>query len=609
MCGIIGYIGTKDSSTIVKDCLKKIEYRGYDSSGISVIDEKLKFITVKNIGSVEKSIPKDEHMPPSNIGIGHTRWATHGKPSRLNAHPHNSHNFSMVHNGIIENYQDIKKMLRLEGYNKFASQTDSEALLWLIERNYQKYKEPRKAISESLKLVKGTFGLAILFKNDLDHLFVARRSSPIIIGGNVSGFYASSDIQALPKNITKAYFLEDDQIAVLSNEAPVFYNLYDKKQPKNAEEISLNSRSNHKGGYEHYMLKEIYEQPHSVKQTLRGRLDLINNTAILGGLEIDQNLLKQLNNLLAIGCGTASNSSHLCSYLFEDIVDVPLKVEIASEFLYRKQIIDPTSTLAISISQSGETADTIAATNKLNLMGVHTHGIVNTVGSNLSRITNSGNYLYCGPEVAVASTKAFTSQVVAQILLGLKLNSLRGEPIKNNRRVIKSLKQLSKNIQTTLDKTHQSTKFVAEYAVQFDKIMFIARNSLYPIAQEGALKFKEVTYTPASAYPAGEMKHGPLALVDKNTLVICLAMQGHQLDKTINNIREIEAREGRVVIVSDSEELTSQYKYSIKIPSIDPILAPLLFNIPLQLLAYYAAKSKGLSIDKPRNLAKSVTVE
>lgn len=610
MCGIIGYIGPNKSTKVISDGLSKIEYRGYDSAGISWFDKTTGFKTIKVKGGVAKLEAKiGKSQPIVGAAIGHTRWATHGEPSEQNAHPHNSSSFSIVHNGIIENFEDIRRVLKDEGISEFASQTDTEVLAWLIERNYQRTDNVRRAIANSLKAVRGTFGLAILFKETPDILYLARRGSPLAIGEKGDGRYASSDITALPADVDRVTFMEDDQLAVLSRGKTKIYDFDHNPQIPVTEQLDIADLEATKKGYEHFMLKEIIEQPQTVAETIRGRLDKKTNTAVVGGLDLSPQKAKQLTNLLGVGCGTAYNAGLLASYMLEDVTDLPMQVEMASELLYRKRSIDAKSTLAIAISQSGETADTISAINKLNMLEVRTHGVVNAVGSSLSRITDGGTYLHCGPEIAVASTKAFTSQVVTQLLLGLKLNKLRGEPIKNNRQVIDALSALPLDMQNTVTKTKDQIAEKAHDVSKYKHLMFLGRNSLYPIAEEGALKFKEITYTQSEAHPAGEMKHGPLALVDSDMLVVYLLQKGKLFDKSLSNLSEIEARHGSLLVITDNAEFASDRDDTILIPESNPFNAPLLFNIPLQLLAYYVALDRGLNIDKPRNLAKSVTVE
>ena len=609
MCGIIGYNGSKQAKEQILSGLKKIEYRGYDSAGLAVLQPNGKIKVCKTKGGVDELSVKAATLHEGNLGIGHTRWATHGKPNQTNAHPHQTTNFSLVHNGIIENYQELKEQLIGQGYTDFKSDTDTEVLAWLIESSFQKSGNIRNALTDSLAMVRGTFGIALVNKDTPNVLYIARRSSPIVIAKIDTGHLVASDITALPPSTEHATYLGDDQFAVITPDTLSVYDLDHAQINHTTEKIDITATEVSKHGQSHFMLKEILEQPQSVANTLRGRIDENNNTAVLGGLDVTKGYAKKLTNMTAIACGTAYYSSVLASYLLEDVVDIPLHSEMASEFLYRNQTINPKVTMGLAISQSGETADTMAAINKLNMLGVRTHGVVNVVGSNISRITDGGTYLRCGPEIAVASTKAFTSQVVAQVLIGLKLNTLRGEPIKNNQQIIKQLKQLPKALQDTINATHQTIEDTAKATHHYEKVMFLGRNSLYPVALEGALKYKEITYTPSEAHPAGEMKHGPLALVDDDMLIVYLLKEGPLFEKSLSNLQEIKARGGRLIVITDSKKLAQTSGGVILLPKNDSIVAPLSFNIVLQLLAYYSALGKDLNIDKPRNLAKSVTVE
>ncbi len=608
MCGIIGYVGSQNAKIQILDGLRKIEYRGYDSAGVAVQHPDGRIELSKAKGGIAELEPTTDEMSDRSIGVGHTRWATHGEPNATNAHPHQVGGFTIVHNGIIENYEQIRQRLG-ESAKNLASETDTEVLAALMERNFQKTNDALSAISSSLKSVRGTFGLAILHESTPNVLYLARRSSPLVVAETSNSFIAASDITALPTDTKHVTYLDDDQIAIVESKTLRVTDLDHNHVDHNSEVIDVEAMEADKQGQDHFMLKEILEQPHSVAETLRGRLDRRRHTSVLGGLGLTKGQAKRFDQIIAVACGTATHSAILASYLLEDIIDLPVHTEPASEFLYRKQHFKKGRTLGLAISQSGETADTIAAVNKLNLLEVHTHGIVNAIGSNISRITDGGTYLRSGPEIAVASTKAFTSMAVAQLLVGLKLNELRGRPIRNNKPTIASLRQLPEALQATIDATHQTSEDIAKRLNRFEKVMFLGRDSLYPIALEGALKYKEITYIPAEAHPAGEMKHGPLALVDEDMLVVYLAREGELFDKSISNLKEIEARHGQVLVITDSESLASRHENAVLVPKSPSTIAPLLFNIPLQFLAYYTALARKLNIDKPRNLAKSVTVE
>ena len=609
MCGIIGYVGISNASEQILEGLRRIEYRGYDSSGLALMTAPGNIYLCKTKGGIDSLAPKINPDIRAKMGIGHTRWATHGVPSARNAHPHSSHAFTIVHNGIVENYEQIKQLLEEEGFHDFKSETDTEILVWLLERNFLKSANIRSALVDTLKDITGTFGIAFMHKSTPNVLYVARRSSPVVIAEVDGGHFIASDISALPKDTKRVTYLDDDQFAVVTANSLSIYDLNHDIVDHKTEGLKVSSEEVGKNGSEHFMLKEILEQPQTVAETLRGRIDLANDSSVLGGLNLSADEASRLRELVAVGCGTAHYSSVLASYLLEDIVNLPLRAEVASEFLYRKQSFSKDELMGIAVSQSGETADTIAAINKLGLMGVSTYGIVNAVGSNIARITDGGTYLRCGPEIAVASTKAFTSQVVAQILLGMRLGMLRGEKPARNRAVIKQLQELPSEIEKTIEMTHQIVADKAKQISKFDNVMYLGRGSLYPVALEGALKFKEVSYIPAEAHPAGEMKHGPLALIDKKMLVVYLLREGDLFEKSLSNLIEIDARGGQTLVLTDSARLASKRDGVILLPKSGSVNSPLLFNLPLQLLAYYVAKEKKLSIDKPRNLAKSVTVE
>jgi glucosamine--fructose-6-phosphate aminotransferase (isomerizing) len=605
MCGIIGYNGNKQATPEILNSLQKIEYRGYDSAGIAILQTKGKVATKKSVGGVDELRRPAEQLPLSHMGIGHTRWATHGKPTVANAHPHSSDSFTLVHNGIIENHDELRKQMK----HKFKSDTDTEVLAWLLEDEFKQKESVRSALVAALKQVRGAFGLAIMHKDTPNVLYVARRSSPIVIAQLDDGYMVASDVTALPNRTRHVTHLEDDQFAVITPKSVSVYDLNHDIVNHLRETYIPSASDTSKGDQEHFMMKEILEQPTSVANTLRGRLDEKNSSAMLGGLNMTKPQAKRITNLVAIGCGTAHYSSQLASYLLEEICDIPLHVEVASELVYRKNRYLPEQTFAMAVSQSGETADSLAAIKKYQKDGIRTYGIVNVVGSSISRLTDGGTYLHCGPEIAVASTKAFTSQVTAQLLVGLKLNTLRGQPVNNNGATIEALKQLPADINKTIKSTMPKIKQLASEVKGFEKAMYLGRNSLFPVALEGALKYKEITYTPASAHPAGEMKHGPLALVDEDMLVVYLAAKDNLLDKSVSNLEEIDARGGRVLLVTDDEILAMKRKDAILVPRSTFIGTPLIMNVVLQLLAYFIALERGLSIDKPRNLAKSVTVE
>jgi glucosamine--fructose-6-phosphate aminotransferase (isomerizing) len=615
MCGIIGYIGRQDALPVLMNGLSRMEYRGYDSAGVAILDHGHTTV-VKRPGKIANlQTVVNAATPAGHLGIGHTRWATHGEPNERNAHPHVGGHISIVHNGIIENYAELKRELAEQHGRHFTTDTDTEVLAHLIavERGGNDGGEPSKsfkdAVLAALLRVEGTFGLLVIDEREPDTLIAARRGSPLLVGVAKDAIYLASDATAILGHTDRVVYLEDDEIVIAH---PGEYKIIDfeaQYQQHEEQEIKLELKAIEKAGYEHFLLKEIMEQPVSVANTLRGRLNPAEGTSHLGGLNVLPDMLRRKRALITVACGTAGYAGLLGKYLLERMTGLPVSVETASEFRYRDAVL-PDDALGLLISQSGETADTLASLRELKRRGVRTLGIVNAVGSSIAREVDGGIYLHVGPEISVASTKAFTSQVIAQILLGLHLGRLRNLPLTEGQDIIKALEALPGQIEQVLLQApyvHELAKKLAHH----DNVMFLGRDLLYPVALEGALKLKEVSYIHAEAYPAGEMKHGPNALIDPNLLVFFHAPQNPLYPKTRSNLEEVRARHGRLLLVgTEGDDALREFSDDIiRIPEAHPFTQPLLANIPQQLFAYYMAVERGTDVDQPRNLAKSVTVE
>lgn len=603
MCGIIGYIGDNNRkiAQVLMDGLKKLEYRGYDSAGLC-IKEKQGLIVLKRKGRVQEL--ESQVNPNSffgNIGIAHTRWATHGQPNEINAHPHLDckAEIAVVHNGIVENYHALREFLEKEGH-KFSSQTDSEAIAHLIEKFYSGDLE--EAVSMSLKLIEGTFGLAAI-SNKEEKIIVAKRGSPIAIGLNNNEKIAASDVIPILAYTNKIIYLNDDEMAIMEKNNFSVKNLDGEIINKEIQEIKMQVAQIEKGGFKHFMLKEINEQPEAIANTLKGR---IKDGVVK--LTIDNIDFKKIERIIIIACGTSWHSGLIAKYLLERLTGIPVEVDYASEFRYRNPIIRKTD-LIIVISQSGETADTLAALKEAKRYpGAKTLGIINVVGSTISREVDSGIYLHAGPEIGVASTKAFTCQIAALLLLALFIKQEKKELI--DPEFLKDLQALPLKVQETLN-CAEGIKKIAEKFKDVRNFLYLGRGLNFPVALEGALKLKEISYIHAEGYPAAEMKHGPIALIDENMPVVFLATKDSAFEKIISNMEEVRARGGNIIAIAneDDERLKNIAKEIIKIPNCCEELEPIINILPLQLLAYYIADFKGINVDKPRNLAKSVTVE
>jgi len=592
--------------------LRQLEYRGYDSAGISVIEnDKIK--TIKATGKVAALSQKMEKQKiESTIGIAHTRWATHGKPCDTNSHPHGDcqGDIFLVHNGIIENYQELKKILRKKGH-RFTSETDSEIIAHLIEE-FSKKVIFKEAVCEALKLLRGTYGLAILNRKEPDKLIIARLGSPLILGIGKDEFIVASDVSAIVPHTKKVIYLEDGEVVEIDRQNFSITNVKNKPIDKQVAQLNWTVEKSQKNGFAHFMLKEIFEQPEAIRNGLRGRIDIFlhkNTPPILGGLHPVEKRLHKINKIIIVACGTSYYSGLVGEYLLEEFAGIPTEVEYASEFRYRKLLVDK-KTAVVAISQSGETADTLAAIREAKKQGALTLGIVNVVGSTIARETEAGTYALSGPEIGVASTKAFTSQLTALVNWTLMLGRQRTMSYATSRRIAQALKKIPGLIESVLKKSGEIKKVASKYATAKD-FLYLGRKYNFPIALEGALKIKEVSYVHAEGYPSGEMKHGPLALIDETFPAIFVVPRDSVYEKNISGMMEIKARGGKIIAIATEgdKEIGKIADDVIYIPKTLELLTPFLSIIPLQLFAYYFGVAKGLDVDKPRNLAKSVTVE
>lgn len=608
MCGIVGYIGKKNAQDFLISGLKRLEYRGYDSAGIVTFDKNGKETLIKTKGKIENLETKlAQKRHSDNVGIGHTRWATHGEPSEVNAHPHRVGDIFLVHNGIIENYKELKEALT--GY-EFKSETDSEVLAALIDSFYAGGEYPlTNAVVQALKLVKGTYGIAVISAKNPEEVVVARAGSPLVIGVGHGETLIASDASALLGHTKQAIYLNDGEVATIGEDSIEIKTLNAEPVSAKVEEIETNLAAIQKNGYDYFLLKEIMEQPDSLKETLRGRVDAKNGTIRLGGPGLSESELRNIEHLVIVGCGTAYNAGLLASYYIEQFTpEVTVEVVIASEYRYRQAYI-PKNSVALIVSQSGETADTLACLREIKKKGIKTIGIVNAIGSTIAREVDGGTYVHVGPEISVASTKAFTSQAIAMVMFGLTIAQAKG--VKNNilKPYVKEIAKLPQEIEKVLAETNGEVEKIVKKYVGYDHAIYLGRDTAYPVAMEGALKLKEISYIDANAYAFGELKHGPLALVDDRFFEFALVPDGDLYGKVISNMEEVLARGGHIVAVTNRSELNLPVEDVVKITTSLKIFAPLLLNLVAQLFAYYMALAKGLNVDQPRNLAKSVTVE
>jgi len=612
MCGIVGYIGRKKSLGVLIEGIKRLEYRGYDSAGVCVIvDGELQVAKCAGrISNLEKLLGDFPEMADATAGIAHTRWATHGAPVQVNAHPHLSDDgeIAIVHNGIIENYLPLKKLLEQKGHT-FVSETDSEVLAKLIAEFYKNAGSIEQAVQEALREVTGTYGIAVLCRDEPDKIVAARKGSPLIIGVGTNEYVVASDASAIIEHTANVVYLNDNEMAVINGDGLRTFTIDNVPVSKEVEQIEYSLEQIALSGYDHFMLKEIFEQPEAIRNSLRGRLDMRDWRIQLGGIEGIARELIKTRRVIFTACGTAWHAGLIGEFLFEDLARIPAEVEYASEFRYRNPIIED-GTVVIAISQSGETADTLAALREARDKGALSLGIVNAVGSTIARDTDAGVYLHAGPEIGVASTKAFTCQVTVEALLAMYLGRRKFMSQDAMRHFMEALAAIPDKVQRVLEQSD----YIAEVAgnlVDRENWLFLGRGYNYPVALEGALKLKEISYIHAEGMPAAEMKHGPIALIHKGMPVVFIAPRCLVYDKIISNIEEVRARGGRIIAVAtegDSEigRCADEVFY---VPECPQALQPLLTVIPLQLLAYHAAVKRGCNVDKPRNLAKSVTVE
>lgn len=610
MCGIVGYIGEKNCVPILLNGLKRLEYRGYDSAGIGILD-KNHSIVVKQKGKVSFLEEKVEQLDlESQIGIGHTRWATHGIPNEQNAHPHTNSDGTLflIHNGIIENYQVLKKGLINIGYN-FNSETDSEVVVHLIDNFIKRGYDLTRAVQLALNEVEGTYGLAIVYSSEPDKIVAARKGSPLVVGIGDNENFIASDVSAILAHTKQVIYLEDGEVAVIKKDSFQAKTIYDKDIEKEIHEITMTLDEIDRGGYTHFMLKEIMEQPETVRNSLRGRILEEQGTTVLGGLTDVVDQLVNSKRIIITACGTSWHAGLVGEYMFEQFCRIPTEVEYASEFRYRNPIIEKDDAIFF-ISQSGETADTLAALKEAKMKGALVLGICNVVGSSIARETNAGVYTHAGPEIGVASTKAFTSQLTVLALITLLIARRKTMSRVDGQSIAQELKLLPEKIEKILQ-LNDEIENIAEEFKDASNFLYLGRGYNFPVALEGALKLKEISYIHAEGYPAAEMKHGPIALIDENMPAVFIAPKDSTYDKIISNIQEVKARGGRIIAIAneDDNEIDKLVDHVIKIPQTIRMLMPILTVIPLQLLAYHIAVKKGLNVDQPRNLAKSVTVE
>jgi glucosamine--fructose-6-phosphate aminotransferase (isomerizing) len=614
MCGIVAYIGEREAYPILIKGLKRLEYRGYDSSGVAIIQDKNLVVYKKKgkVNELEKFVNGTSIV--GNIGIGHTRWATHGLPNDVNAHPHISEDnkIAIIHNGIIENYNTIKEELLSRG-RTFTSETDTEVLVQFIREIQESQKVSLfEAVRIVLNEVIGAYAIVVLDKENPDQLIAAKKSSPLVVGiGENNEFFIASDATPIVEYTQNVVYLEDEEIAIINrNEGLKLKNIKNQDQHPVVQALSMQLESLEKGGYDHFMLKEIYEQPRSVRDCMRGRLNLKKGSISLGGIKEYEQKLINAKRIIITACGTSWHAGLVAEYLFEDIARVPVEVEYASEFRYRNPIINEDD-VVIAISQSGETADTLAAIKMAKSKGATILGVCNVIGSTIARETDAGSYTHAGPEIGVASTKAFTAQVTILTLMALEIGFKRGAISQTDfNRLMVELDQIPDKIEKALLLNDQIKKIAAIYK-DHPNALYLGRGYEFPVALEGALKLKEISYIHAEGYPAAEMKHGPIALIDEEMPVFVIASKGKLYEKVVSNIQEVKARKGKVIaiVTVGDTQVKQMADHTIEIPKVSEALSPLISVIPLQLLSYHIAVMRECNVDQPRNLAKSVTVE
>ncbi len=610
MCGIVGYVGRRAATGLLIEGLKRLEYRGYDSAGIAMSNgHGLETRKAKGKISTLESLVNGNPIHGS-VGIAHTRWATHGAPNECNAHPHTdcTNTIAVVHNGIIENFGALRTMLQKQGHT-FKSETDTEVLAHLIEAALDGDDPLEDAVIDALNLVQGTYGIAVISSRDPDKIVCARKGSPLLIGLGEGEFYVASDVAAILQHTRQVVYLDDGEMGILTPQGYEVLDLNARRIKKGVSRIDWSLDEIEKGGFDHFMLKEIFEQPQTIQNTMRGRLVIEEGFSKLGGLNLSKEDLQSLDQIIITACGTSWHSGLIGELYIEENARIQTETEYASEFRYRNPIVSDKS-LCVVISQSGETADTLAAMREAKRRGAKTLGLVNVVGSTIAREDDGGIYLHAGPEIGVASTKAFTSQVIALALFTLKLARLRNMSVVKGREIAEAMLALPDQIQSILDHAGD-VEAIADRFKDATNFLYLGRGYNFPVALEGALKLKEISYIHAEGYPAAEMKHGPIALIDEEMPVVFVAPHDAVFEKVVSNIQEVKARGGKVICITSQREsvLEGMIDHEIRVPQTIDMLYPILTVIPLQLLAYYIAVKRGLNVDQPRNLAKSVTVE
>ncbi|MBV8255348.1 MAG: glutamine--fructose-6-phosphate transaminase (isomerizing) [Chitinophaga sp.] len=611
MCGIVAYIGQREAYPIVLKGLKRLEYRGYDSAGVAIINDGLKIYKKKDKVAALEDYASSKDMR-SRIAIGHTRWATHGEPCDRNAHPHVSSDgkLAMVHNGIIENYIQLKQELESKGHI-FESDTDTEVLLHFIEEIKRSNNcALEEALRIALKRVVGAYVIVILDEENPDTLIAARKGSPLVIGVGKDEHFLASDASPIIEYTKEVVYVNDYEIAIIKPDELILKNISNERQTPYIQKLDMDLAAIEKGGYDHFMLKEIFEQPQTIYDSMRGRLDASKGTLTLGGIREHMDLLKNANRIIIVACGTSWHAGLVAEYMIEELCRIPVEVEYASEFRYRNPVVGKGDVI-IAISQSGETADTLVAIDSARAKGAIILGVCNVVGSSIARISDAGAYTHAGPEIGVASTKAFTAQLTVLALIALKVAMEKGTiTTQRFQHLLDEMNQVPDKVAVALELNAQVHKVAEKYKNARD-FLYLGRGYNFPVALEGALKLKEISYIHAEGYPAAEMKHGPIALVDENLPVVIVATKDSYYEKIVSNIQEIKARKGKVIaIVTEGDDtIPSMVDDVIVVPSADELVAPIISVIPLQLLAYHIGVSKGYDVDKPRNLAKSVTVE
>ena len=612
MCGIVAYIGEKEAYPILIKGLRRLEYRGYDSAGVALLNSKLYLHKTK--GKVADLEAKLEGKKLSGtVGIGHTRWATHGEPNNVNAHPHASMSKKhvIIHNGIIENYAPLKKELAKRGYD-FKSDTDTEVLIHLIEDIQIKEKvDLVEAVRMALNQVVGAYAIVVLSNDNPDQLIAAKKGSPLVIGVGEGEFFVASDATPIVEHTKNVVYLEDNEIAIINrNEELKIKTIKNKDKTPYLQELEVHLEALEKGGYDHFMLKEIYEQPRSIKDSMRGRINSAKGIVALGGIKDYEKKLSNAKRIIIVACGTSWHAGLVGEYLFEELARIPVEVEYASEFRYRNPIISEGDVI-IAISQSGETADTLAAIEMAKKRGAIILGICNVVGSSIPRATHAGSYTHAGPEIGVASTKAFTAQITVLALMALSVAQNKGNLTESKfRQLLRELELIPDKVAKTLNANDQ-IKYISDIYKDATNFLYLGRGYNFPVALEGALKLKEISYIHAEGYPAAEMKHGPIALIDEAMPVVVIATKKGSYDKVVSNIQEVKARKGKIIaIVTEGDTAVKEIAdHTIEIPEVAEVFTPLISVVPLQLLSYHIAVMRGCDVDQPRNLAKSVTVE